>query len=303
MLSPRVQDLVERCRRTQQASATYAPLIEELRRREASPGGAEGAFQGSVLLLGVDEVGEAADATAEADRAHSRAVRSHQGWARRRDDVAAKLYREISDFRKDWRDLHAGGGVKQSLGLSGKTPRRTSDLIAWAHALLHFWDEGEAVFTHSFYKTGVANRIARARELVVKLETAYAGAGKANLVRAMARDDRRTAIEKCEAVLQENGYIVECLLRHAGRRDLAVKIRGKHPRGRPRKSDPPRSRPEAKPAAVVVAAEPSVEAPPKARVLLSWFEHAARRAGRLFGREPRELGREPRDRPDLRRAA
>ncbi len=234
------------------------------------------------------EIGTAADAAVESDRAHSRAVKAHQEWAGRRDDLAVDLHREIADFRRAWRDLHAVKRVELSLGLSGKTPRRTSDLIAWTHAVLVFWGDGEGFFTHDFDKKGFAARIARARKLVAELEAAYDAAGKANLTRASAWDNRRKAIEKSESVLQENARIVESFLSRTGRRDLVVKVRGKHPRGRPRKDDPPRSKPKPKPAAVAVV--------PQGRVLLSWFERAARKTGRLFHRDPEE-------RQDLHRAA
>ena len=107
------------------------------------------------------------------------------------------------------------------------------------------------------------------------------------------RDQRRQALEECESLLKENGRILETFLGRVGRRDLMVKIRGKQPRGRPRKSDPPRSKPRPKPVAVVAAV---VAAAPQGRVLYSWFERAAQKAGRLLRREGEE-------RRDLRRAA
>ncbi len=295
MLSPRVQDLVERCRHTQQAAATYAPLIEELSnpRPPEQDGGAEpyteGVFKHSVLQLGVEEVGTAADAAAEADRAHSRAVEVHQEWAGRRDGLAGELYREVAGFRKAWRELEGKKIEGAPLGLSGKTPRRTSDLMAWARRVPDFWGDGKEFSMDRFLRRSFEARIAATRTLVAEVETAYDEAGKANLNRRTARDQRRQTIEECESLLKENGRIIEAFLGRAGCRDLMVKIRGKQPRGRPCKSDPPRSKPRPKPAAVVAAA-------PQGRVLYSWFERAAQKAGRLFRREGEE-------RRDLRRAA
>jgi len=279
MLSPRVQDLVERCRRAQEAMAAHAPLIEEQRR-------GEGAYERTVRGLGTD-VATFADAAAEADLGHSRAVQAHQEWAERRDGASAALYREVSQLRSVWRDLYARGRVKRDLALSGKTPRRPSDLIAWAEAVLVVWRDGDGVCKDSFTASGFGELVSRIRKRLDELEVAYDEAGKANLARTSARARRREAIEKCEFVLQKDARVAESFLVLAGRRDLVVDVRGKLPLGRPRKDDLPRSEPK----------EPdAVAAAPEGRILSSWIGRAARKAGRLFRRGPEE-------RPDLRRAA
>lgn len=268
MLSSRVRNLVDRCRRAQDAMDAYAPRIEERLR-------AGGGYERSLRHLSA-QLAAIADATVEADLAHARTVEAHQEWTERRDGLAAALYREISDLRRDWRDRHDRGLLTRSSGLSGKTPRQPAKLAAWAEALFVNWGVGGVVRNDDFLETGFEARIATARKLVAELKAARAEAGKANLRRAKARDDRRRAIATCKSELRGSARIAEDFLIKSGLRDLVVEVRGKAPRGRPRKDD----------------RTPKTDAAP--RKLLRWIGRAVRSAGRLFRRDPedrRDLGR------------
>lgn len=284
MLTPRVQDLIERCRRAQEAADAYAPLVDErLRAESVDPEPCPPGTHEASLRRAGDDIGKAADAAAAADLAHSRAVEAHRGHMERRDALVAALYRDIVDLRRAWRPQITKKDEKGLFGISGKTPRGPINLVFWTQAVLIGWRTAERRF-EDMVRKALSTRIARIRRLHDELETEDAAATDAGRTRDVARGDRLEAIEECERALQVNGHFVESFLMRVGRRDLVTKIRGKGPRGRPKKGDAPR-----RTAKTVLATGIR-----KVGSLLSWFGWAARKAGRVVRRAPeedRDLGR------------
>lgn len=290
MLTPKVQDLEQRCHQAEQAvlrlagvaGDAWARRIELLLTAEEIDGFSGDPAAKTALVLevaGARWIREARDAAIVADRAHTQAEAEHRELADRRDKVSRELYEVLVDFRDRCRTLTSAHDAKRYLGVSGRTPRTPDRLRRCAGGVVDAvrgWGDEPPV---DLQELDPAPYVRRLEELAPELDAAIKAVAVARARKRTARRRRKAAIEHCEWSLLHGGRLVESSLGLVDLEELALEIRGRRRPGRPSKTSRPAS---AETLEAAKALFPGRDVVRRARESFPWLRGAVRRGRESF---------------------
>jgi hypothetical protein len=294
MLTPKVQDLEQRCHQAEQAVVRLAAMAGDAWTRRIETlltadeiGGLSGDPAAKTALIleiaGARWIREAREAVIDADQAHTRAEAEHRELAGRRDAVSRELYDVLVDFRDRCRTLTSARDARRYLGFSGRTPR-TPDRLRRCAGLavdaVRGWGDEPPV---DLKELRPAPFVRRLEELGIELDAAVKAVAVARVRKRTARRRRKAAIEHCEWSLLHGARLVESSLGLVDLEELALEIRGRRRPGRPSRT---RRQASAAPPEATMSPFPGRDAVREGRESFSSLAGAVRRGRESFSSRP-----------------
>ncbi len=176
------------------------------------------------------------DETLVRRRAEHRTARS------RRNQLAKKVYRELSDRRRFFMGILGHRQGCDYLDLEGPTPRDPGSLLHWARVATKVLADPEKVPPSRYAKEvrqGTAQMALRMEALSLALHEAIKAAIDAEQAEIAAIAAQRTAIKRFDLLHKRTAHLFEATLDYFGLPSLAGTVRpGVKRRGRPRKQLP-----------------------------------------------------------------